>query len=74
MHDIKPLPDRDPARATLAAAIALEAGAVRDWRMAEQEAELAASDGIGRRNRSSRSCARWSPLRVVPLRPTSSRR
>src|ERR1700688_2170313 len=43
MRDLKPLPDRDPARATLAAAIALEAGARRDLQVAEQAAELAAS-------------------------------
>ena len=42
MRDMKPLPDRDPARATLAAAIALEAGARRDLQVAEQAAELAA--------------------------------
>ena len=43
MRDMKPLPDRDPARAALAAAIALEAGARRDLRVAEQAAQLAAS-------------------------------
>ena len=43
MRDMKPLPDRDPARAKLAAAIALEAGARRDLRVAEQAAQLAAS-------------------------------
>jgi hypothetical protein len=43
MTDRKPLPDRNPARATLAAAIALEAGARRDLQVAEQAAELAAS-------------------------------
>jgi hypothetical protein len=42
MTDMKPLPDRDPARAKLAAAIALEAGARRDLQVAEQAAELAA--------------------------------
>jgi hypothetical protein len=43
MRDMKPLPDRDPARAKLAAAIALEAGAARDLQVAEQAAGLAAS-------------------------------
>lgn len=43
MRDMKPLPDRDPARSKLAAAIALEAGARRDLRVAEQTAQLAAS-------------------------------
>jgi hypothetical protein len=43
MRDLKPLPDRDPARAKLAAAIALEAGARRDLQVAEQAAQLAAS-------------------------------
>jgi hypothetical protein len=33
--------DRDPARVALASAIALHAGAVRDWQVAEQAAELA---------------------------------
>jgi hypothetical protein len=41
MRDLKPLPDRDPARAKLAAAIALHAGAVRDWQVAQSAAELA---------------------------------
>jgi hypothetical protein len=41
MRDLKPLPDRDPARSKLAAAIALHAGAVRDWQVAEQAAEQA---------------------------------
>jgi hypothetical protein len=43
MTDMKPLPDRDPARSKLAAAIALEAGARRDLQVAGQAAELAAS-------------------------------
>jgi hypothetical protein len=43
MADMKSLPDRDPARAKLAAAISLEAGAVRDLQVAEQAAELAES-------------------------------
>src|ERR1700720_1890494 len=43
MRDMKPLPDRDPARAKWAAAIALEAGARRDLQVAEQAAQLAAS-------------------------------
>jgi hypothetical protein len=42
MRDLKPLPDRDPARAKLASAIALHAGAVRDLQIAEQAAALAA--------------------------------
>jgi hypothetical protein len=42
MTDMKPLHDRDPARATLAAAIALEAGARRDLQVAEEAASLAA--------------------------------
>jgi hypothetical protein len=42
MRDMKPLPDRDPARAKLASAIALHAGAVRDLQIAEQAAALAA--------------------------------
>jgi hypothetical protein len=42
MADMKPLPDRDPARAKLAAAIALEAGAARDLQVAEEAAVLAA--------------------------------
>jgi hypothetical protein len=42
MRDLKPLPDHDPARATLAAAIALEAGARRDLQVAEEAASLAA--------------------------------
>jgi hypothetical protein len=41
MTDMKPLPDRDPARATLAAAIALEAGARRDLKVAQSAADLA---------------------------------
>ncbi len=41
MRDMKPLPDRDPARATLAAAIALEAGARRDLQVASNAAGLA---------------------------------
>ena len=41
MRDMKPLPDRDPARATLAAAIAMEAGARRDLKVAEDAAGLA---------------------------------
>lgn len=43
MRDLKPLPDRDPARSKLASAIALEAGARRDLKVAEQAAGLAAS-------------------------------
>ena len=43
MTDMKPLPGRDPARAKLAAAIALKAGARRDLQVAEQAAQLAAS-------------------------------
>jgi hypothetical protein len=42
MRDLKPLPDHDPARSKLAAAIALEAGARCDLRVAEQAAGLAA--------------------------------
>jgi hypothetical protein len=42
VRDMKPLPDRDPARAKLAAAIALEAGARRDLQVAEEAASLAA--------------------------------
>jgi hypothetical protein len=42
MRDLKLLPDRDPARSKLAAAIALQAGARRDLQVAEQAAELAA--------------------------------
>ena len=42
MVDVKPFPDRDPARSKLASAIALEAGARRDLQVAEQAAELAA--------------------------------
>jgi hypothetical protein len=41
MRDMKPLPDRDPARATLAAAIAPEAGARRDLQVASNAAGLA---------------------------------
>jgi len=41
MRDIKPISDRDPARAKLASAIALEAGARRDLQMAEEAARLA---------------------------------
>jgi hypothetical protein len=41
MRDMKPLPERDPARATLAAAIALEAGARRDLQVASNAMELA---------------------------------
>ena len=41
MRDMKPLPDRDPARVALAAAIALEAGARRDLRVADDAARLA---------------------------------
>jgi hypothetical protein len=41
MTDMKPLPDRDPARATLAAAIAMEAGARRDLQVASNAAGLA---------------------------------
>jgi hypothetical protein len=41
MRDMKPLPDRDPARVALANAIALQAGAVRDWQVAQEAAELA---------------------------------
>jgi hypothetical protein len=40
MRDLKPLPD--PARVALASAIALEAGARRDLKVAEDAAELAA--------------------------------
>jgi hypothetical protein len=43
MRDMKSLPDRDPARAKLAAAIALEAGAARDLQVAEQASALATS-------------------------------
>jgi hypothetical protein len=43
MRDLKPLPDRDPARSKLASAIALEAGARRDLKVAEEAAKLAAS-------------------------------
>jgi hypothetical protein len=43
MRDMKSLPDRDPVRAKLAAAITLHAGARRDLQVAEQAAELAAS-------------------------------
>jgi hypothetical protein len=43
MRDMKLLPDREPARAKLAAAIAQEAGAARDFQVAEQAGELAAS-------------------------------
>jgi hypothetical protein len=39
MRDLKP--DRDPARVALASAIALHAGAVRDWQVAQEAAELA---------------------------------
>lgn len=39
---MKSLPDRDPARAKLAAAIVLEAGARRDLRVADEAASLAA--------------------------------
>jgi hypothetical protein len=43
MRDMKPLPDRrDPARAALATAIALEGGARRDLKVAEDAVELAA--------------------------------
>jgi hypothetical protein len=42
MADVKPFPDRDPARSKLASAIAQEAGARRDLQVAEQAAELAA--------------------------------
>jgi hypothetical protein len=42
MRDLKPLPDRDPARVKLASAIALEAGARRDLQVAEEAAKLAA--------------------------------
>jgi hypothetical protein len=38
---MKPLPDHDPARSKLAAAIALHAGALRDWQVAQSAAELA---------------------------------
>jgi hypothetical protein len=41
MRDLKPLPDHDPARSKLAAAIALEAGARRDLKVAEEAAKLA---------------------------------
>jgi hypothetical protein len=41
MRDMKPLPDRDPARSKLAAAIALHAAAARDLRVAEQAVSLA---------------------------------
>ena len=41
-RDLKPLPDHDPARATLAAAIALEAGARRDLQVASNAAGFAA--------------------------------
>src|ERR1700688_938058 len=41
MTDMKPLPDRDPARATVAPAIALEAGARRDLQVASNAAGLA---------------------------------
>jgi hypothetical protein len=42
MRDLKPLPDRDPTRSKLAAAIALHAGAKRDARVADEAASLAA--------------------------------
>ena len=42
MRDLNPLPDRDPARSKLASAIALEAGARRDLKVAEEAASLAA--------------------------------
>ncbi len=41
MRDLKPLPDRDPARAALANAIVSDAGARRDLQIAEQAAQLA---------------------------------
>jgi len=42
-RDMKSIPARDPARAKLAAAIALEAGARRDLQVAEEAAKLAES-------------------------------
>jgi hypothetical protein len=40
-RDLKPLPDHDPARSKLAAAIALHACSARDLQLAEQAAKLA---------------------------------
>ena len=58
MRDLKPLPDRDPARATLAAAIALEAGARREMPELDRVG-LGANDGreAQRTQRGNRPCA-----------------
>jgi hypothetical protein len=65
MRDLKPLPDRDPARAKLASAIALHAGAVRDLQIAEQAAELAAE-------RCWRADAQLEELRKVVAAPSGA--
>jgi hypothetical protein len=65
MRDMKPLPDRDPARAKLAAAIALEAGARRDLQVAEEAAKLAAE-----RCRNARS--KLDELRNEPPAPSGA--
>ena len=69
MRDLKPLPDRDPARATLAAAIALEAGARRDLQVAEQAEGLAASRHWEAQSKLD-ELRKWPPLRVGLLRMT----
>jgi hypothetical protein len=65
MRDMKPLPDRDPARAKLAAAIALEAGAARDLQVAKEAASLA-----GERCRNARS--KLDELRNEPPAPSGA--
>jgi hypothetical protein len=66
MRDMKPLPDRDPARAKLAAAIALHAGARRDVRVADEAASLAAQ-------RCWDAQSRLEELRRESAAPTSAR-
>jgi hypothetical protein len=65
MRDMKPLPDRDPARAKLAAAIAVETGAARGLQVAEQALEHA-----------ERGCwqaqSALDELRRAPIEPSSS--
>jgi hypothetical protein len=65
MRDMKPLPDRDPARAKLAAAIALESDAARDLQVAEQALDHA-----------ERGCwqaqSALDELRRAPIEPSSS--
>ena len=68
MRDMKPLPDRDPARATLAAAIAMEAGARRDLQVAEAGGRVGRASRHWEAQSKLDELRKWSPLRVALLR------